>query len=236
VLRSAGSAPAPPAEATHDHHAVLPKAAPSTWLMVLALGRIEEDELLAMEFLRTRLASGLRPVLRSAGSAPAPPAEATHDHHAVFSTEKRCNGVLADPVSTGCGASALTATVFRSRRRRGGHVSTLTGRPWVSPVPVIRHLRPLHRVTHITPALVPQLFLRTRLAPGAAPVLSRRPFFGREDGVVVMCSFCWRANTISHVDGAALGIPGAGNPSSAPTPSGHTYHLNYWQWSSCGPG
>lgn len=35
-------------------------------------------------------------------------------------------------------------------------------------------------------------FLRTRLAPpgAAAPVLSRRPFLGREDGVVVMCSFC----------------------------------------------
>lgn len=37
-------------------------------------------------------------------------------------------------------------------------------------------------------------FFLTRLAPapgGAAPVLSRRAFLGREDGVVVMWSFCW---------------------------------------------
>jgi hypothetical protein len=37
-------------------------------------------------------------------------------------------------------------------------------------------------------------FLRTLLAPapaGAPEVLSRRPFRGREDGVEVMCSFCW---------------------------------------------
>lgn len=34
-------------------------------------------------------------------------------------------------------------------------------------------------------------FLRTRFAPvDAPPVLSLRPFLGRDDGVVVMCSFC----------------------------------------------
>lgn len=33
-------------------------------------------------------------------------------------------------------------------------------------------------------------FLRTRLAPVAALILSLRPFLGREDGGVVMCSFC----------------------------------------------
>ena len=49
-------------------------------------------------------------------------------------------------------------------------------------------------------------FLRTRLAgvPEAAPVLSRRPFLGRDDGVEVIRNFCWwrsrRSRRAKHLE------------------------------------
>jgi hypothetical protein len=35
------------------------------------------------------------------------------------------------------------------------------------------------------------LFFRARLVPGTAPLALSRRLRGREEGVVVWCSFCW---------------------------------------------
>jgi DNA-directed RNA polymerase subunit RPC12/RpoP len=83
---------------------------------------------------------------------------------------------------------------------------------------LLRHQQKLHMTT--TPSSRPRNGRRE--STGAAPGANRV----RKNSVANNSSASMRprANTISHVDGAALGIPGAGNPSSAPTQSGHAYH------------
>ncbi|KAJ5200646.1 Transcription factor [Penicillium cf. griseofulvum] len=83
---------------------------------------------------------------------------------------------------------------------------------------LLRHQQKLHMTT--TPSSRPRNGRRE--STGAAPGANRV----RKNSIANNSSASTRprANTISHVDGAALGIPGAGNPSSAPTQSGHAYH------------
>ncbi|KAJ6183938.1 hypothetical protein N7519_005239 [Penicillium mononematosum] len=83
---------------------------------------------------------------------------------------------------------------------------------------LLRHQQKLHMTT--TPSSRPRNGRRE--STGAAPGANRV----RKNSIANSSSSSMRprANTISHVDGAALGIPGGGNPSSAPTPSGHAYH------------
>ncbi|CAG8903475.1 unnamed protein product [Penicillium egyptiacum] len=83
---------------------------------------------------------------------------------------------------------------------------------------LLRHQQKLHMTT--TPSSRPRNGRRE--STGAAPGANRV----RKNSIANSSSSSMRprANTISHVDGAALGIPGAGNPSSAPTQSGHAYH------------
>ena len=40
-------------------------------------------------------------------------------------------------------------------------------------------------------AVLATLFLRARLAPGTVPLALSRRLRGRDEGVVVWCSFCW---------------------------------------------
>ncbi|CDM31311.1 Transcription factor, fungi [Penicillium roqueforti FM164] len=83
---------------------------------------------------------------------------------------------------------------------------------------LLRHQQKLHMTT--TPSSRPRNGRResTGAAPGANRV--RKNSIANSSA----SSMRPRANTISHVEGAALGIPGAGNPSSAPTQSAHAYH------------
>ncbi|KAJ5770197.1 uncharacterized protein N7511_002248 [Penicillium nucicola] len=82
---------------------------------------------------------------------------------------------------------------------------------------LLRHQQKLHMTT--TPSSRPRNGRRE--STGAAPGANRV----RKNSIATNSSASMRprANTISHIDGAALGIPGAGNPSSAPQ-SGHSYH------------
>ncbi|KAJ6051422.1 hypothetical protein N7460_001956 [Penicillium canescens] len=82
---------------------------------------------------------------------------------------------------------------------------------------LLRHQQKLHMTT--TPSSRPRNGRRE--STGAAPGANRV----RKNSIANNSSASMRprANTISHIDGAALGIPGAGNPSSAPQ-SGHSYH------------
>ncbi|KAG0153644.1 hypothetical protein PDIDSM_2298 [Penicillium digitatum] len=84
---------------------------------------------------------------------------------------------------------------------------------------LLRHQQKLHMTT--TPSSRPRNGRRE--STGAAPGTNRV----RKNSIAnnsSSSSMRPRANTISHVDGAALGISGAGNPSSAPTQPGHAYH------------
>ncbi|KAJ5559045.1 hypothetical protein N7461_003017 [Penicillium sp. DV-2018c] len=87
---------------------------------------------------------------------------------------------------------------------------------------LLRHQQKLHMTT--TPSSRPRN--NRRESTGAAPSANRVRKNSVANNSSSSSSVRPRANTISHVDGAALGIPGAGNPSSAPTHSGHSYHAS----------
>lgn len=82
---------------------------------------------------------------------------------------------------------------------------------------LLRHQQKLHMTT--TPSSRPRNGRRE--STGAAPGANRV----RKNSIANNSSASMRprANTISHIDGVGLGIPGAGTASSAPQ-SGHSYH------------
>ncbi|KAJ5525291.1 Zinc finger C2H2 [Penicillium frequentans] len=86
---------------------------------------------------------------------------------------------------------------------------------------LLRHQQKLHMTT--TPSSRPRNGRRESTgaaAPGGANRVRKNSIANNSS----TSSMRPRANTISHIDGAALGIANSGNPSSAPTPSGHAYH------------
>ncbi|KAJ5953279.1 Zinc finger C2H2 [Penicillium verhagenii] len=86
---------------------------------------------------------------------------------------------------------------------------------------LLRHQQKLHMTT--TPSSRPRNGRRESTgaaAPGGANRVRKNSIANNSSS----SSMRPRANTISHIDGAGLGIANSGNPSSAPTQSGHTYH------------
>ncbi|KAJ5672038.1 Zinc finger C2H2 [Penicillium longicatenatum] len=86
---------------------------------------------------------------------------------------------------------------------------------------LLRHQQKLHMTT--TPSSRPRNGRRESTgaaAPGGANRVRKNSIANNSS----TSSMRPRANTISHIDGAGLGIANSGNPSSAPTPSGHAYH------------
>ncbi|KAJ5256907.1 hypothetical protein N7478_013011 [Penicillium angulare] len=84
---------------------------------------------------------------------------------------------------------------------------------------LLRHQQKLHMTT--TPSSRPRNGRRE--STGAAPGGTNRVRKNSIANSSTSSSMRPRANTISHIDGTALGIAN-GTPSSAPTPSGHAYH------------
>ncbi|KAJ5647780.1 Zinc fingerC2H2 [Penicillium lividum] len=86
---------------------------------------------------------------------------------------------------------------------------------------LLRHQQKLHMTT--TPSSRPRNGRRESTgaaAPGGANRVRKNSIANNSS----TSSMRPRANTISHIDGAALGIANSSNTSSAPTPSGHAYH------------
>ncbi|KAJ6129107.1 hypothetical protein N7512_001887 [Penicillium capsulatum] len=86
---------------------------------------------------------------------------------------------------------------------------------------LLRHQQKLHMTS--TPSSRPKNGRResTGAAPGAPGAGANRV---RKNSIANSSSMRPRANTISHIDGTALGIANGSNPSSAPSHSGHAYH------------
>ncbi|KAJ5712590.1 Transcription factor [Penicillium malachiteum] len=86
---------------------------------------------------------------------------------------------------------------------------------------LLRHQQKLHMTT--TPSSRPRNGRRE--STGAAPGGTNRV---RKNSIANSSSSSMRprANTVGHVDAAGLGIANSSNPSSAPTPSGHSYHAS----------
>ena len=88
---------------------------------------------------------------------------------------------------------------------------------------LLRHQQKLHMTT--TPSSRPRNGRResTGAAPGGANRVRKNSIANNSSS----SSMRPRANTISHIDGAALGIANSSNPSSAPTPTGHSHGHAY---------
>lgn len=86
---------------------------------------------------------------------------------------------------------------------------------------LLRHQQKLHMTS--TPSSRPRNGRRESVG-GAPPGAGAGANRVRKNSIANSSSMRPRANTISHIDGAALGVANAGNPSSAPSQSGHAYH------------
>ncbi|KAJ5239152.1 hypothetical protein N7468_003771 [Penicillium chermesinum] len=83
---------------------------------------------------------------------------------------------------------------------------------------LLRHQQKLHMTT--TPSSRPRNGRRESTGTASGAPANRV----RKNSIANSSSMRPRANTISHIDGAALGIPNPVNPSSTPNQPGHTYH------------